>query len=1186
MNKKGCSYGESCRYSHVLPAEGAAPAPAPAKKAAAPAGQPKACAMFAKGNCRFGDRCNYSHAAVAEAPVAAAAPVQAAPAAAPQETKVCPQFAKSGTCKFGAKCRYSHVAAELTPEQAEAKRKAEEERRAAAAAAAAKKAAEAEAAKKAAEAEAAKKAAEAEAARLKAEAREAERLAELARIEARKPEQQRFAERINADLTRVKKVDTGLAKSLLEEVDAHVAQPHYMSYLINDLLRTLLELQEHKDKGVRDQSAAVAGHIVAAAGAHATSHVAPVLLDALIHAKWRSKLTALELIEQLVDLHPVFLSRVMSDVIATLGELLFDTKPEVAEGAMATLKKVTTVVTNPDITPFVPELITAMIDMQVVGETIQRLASVSFVQVVDASTLAIIVPLLLRGLQSGTIAVQRQCAVIINNMAKLVEDPLDAWPFLPTLLPQLQRAADEISDPEARSVAERACENLAKIKTQAEAAARRYPTPAELTQVLHDHIGADLAERFQSLVVFVTHLCASMFRAHQHGDADWQAVVAPHFANMFDNAAAAAAAVATLQSASSAHAAAAADDDDREEIDEADILCDTKFTLAYGSKVLLHNTGLKLLRGRKYGLLGGNESGKTSLLNAVAGHKIEGFPTCHCVFVESNIQGELSHLNCLDYVLADEAIQACGIPEDDVKAQLYKVDFTEKMLRSPVSTLSGGWRMKLALARAMMQKGELYCFDDPLAHLDVVNVAWFLNFIRSLKNVTCIMVSHDHLLLNECTHILHIADLKLHTHFGNLQSFVDKVPTAQKYFEIKSDNVKFKFPQPGFLSGVKSKGKALMRLTDVSFRYPTNDQNTISNASLQVSLSSRVACLGPNGAGKSTLIKLLTGELEPTEGTAWRYPNVRFAFIGQHAFELLESHMDKTPCQYIQWRYEINGEDRQALNRVTMQASDEEVAFMRQPRVYSMATPDGKVIKETRVIDRLTGIRRPERKGGFEYEVAFERLPLDKNMFLPLKTLEEYGWIKAIRVVDAKAEAREGMYQRALTQENIEQHLEDLGLDREFTSHNRIAALSDGQKVKVVLGACLWNQPHLIILDEPTNNLDRDSLAGLAGAIEEYDGGVVIITHNSQFAKKLCPETWVMENGVFTVEGDADWMENALRTKTEFAMIEEMVDASGNVVKVKNEKKTLSRQEKKKLAKKKAAARERGEEVSDDDDDM
>ena len=92
----------------------------------------------------------------------------------------------------------------------------------------------------------------------------------------------------------------------------------------------------------------------------------------------------------------------------------------------------------------------------------------------------------------------------------------------------------------------------------------------------------------------------------------------------------------------------------------------------------------------------------------------------------------------------------------------------------------------------------------------------------------------------------------------------------------------------GPIEGVKSKGKALIKVVDVSFKYPRNDKVTIEKATVQVSLSSRVACIGPNGAGKSTLIKCLTGEVQPTTGTVWQHPNARIGYIAQHAFHHIE----------------------------------------------------------------------------------------------------------------------------------------------------------------------------------------------------------------------------------------------------------------------------------------------------------
>ena len=154
-----------------------------------------------------------------------------------------------------------------------------------------------------------------------------------------------------------------------------------------------------------------------------------------------------------------------------------------------------------------------------------------------------------------------------------------------------------------------------------------------------------------------------------------------------------------------------------------------------------------------------------------------------------------------------------------------------------------------------------------------------------LKDVTSIMVSHDSGLLTDvCTHILEIDNLKLALFKGNLTEFVKIRPEAKAYFEFKATKLKFHFPEPGPIEGVKSKGKALIKVQNVSFKYPRNEINTIEKATVQVSLSSRVACVGPNGAGKSTLIKVLTGETEPTTGEVWRHPNARIGYIAQREF--------------------------------------------------------------------------------------------------------------------------------------------------------------------------------------------------------------------------------------------------------------------------------------------------------------
>ena len=186
-----------------------------------------------------------------------------------------------------------------------------------------------------------------------------------------------------------------------------------------------------------------------------------------------------------------------------------------------------------------------------------------------------------------------------------------------------------------------------------------------------------------------------------------------------------------------------ADAVEEEEDDDAEQLCDCKFTLAYGSKVLLHNTKLKLKRGHKYGLLGGNDCGKTTLMRAIANEQVDGFPPAselRTVFVEADIIGELSDLPCVDYILADPRIKAAGITEDRRRRRCsVNVGFGEMQngARNLVTFLSGGWRMKLALARAMCLNADILLMDEPTNHLDVMNVKWVEEYLKSLTDVTC-----------------------------------------------------------------------------------------------------------------------------------------------------------------------------------------------------------------------------------------------------------------------------------------------------------------------------------------------------------------------------------------------------------------------------------------------------------------
>merc|ERR1719159_2354704 len=148
----------------------------------------------------------------------------------------------------------------------------------------------------------------------------------------------------------------------------------------------------------------------------------------------------------------------------------------------------------------------------------------------------------------------------------------------------------------------------------------------------------------------------------------------------------------------------------------------------------------------------------------------------------------------------------------------------------------------------------------------------------------------------------------------------------KSYFELSNDIMAFTFPAPGPMEGVKSRSKTVLKMTDVTFQYPTKDKPTIMNVNLTVSQVSRVAVIGANGAGKSTAIKVLVGEQKPTEGTIWKAAGLRMAYVAQHAFHHLEKHMRETPTEYIMWRFAGN-DDKESLEFKSTELSvDEEKA--------------------------------------------------------------------------------------------------------------------------------------------------------------------------------------------------------------------------------------------------------------------
>jgi elongation factor 3 len=439
-------------------------------------------------------------------------------------------------------------------------------------------------------------------------------------------------------------------------------------------------------------------------------------------------------------------------------------------------------------------------------------------------------------------------------------------------------------------------------------------------------------------------------------------------------------------------------------------------------------------------------------------------------------------------------------------------------------------------------------------------------------------VSHDSAFLNNTiTDVLHLNRFKIKRYRGNLEAFVKAVPEAKSYYTLDAaEDYKFKLPDPPLLEGVKTKEKSLLKMRKVGFQYPTQTKQQLYDITLQVSLSSRVAILGPNGSGKSTLVKLLIGDMEANKGgEVWKHPNLVIGYVAQHAFHHIDHHLDKTPLEYMLWRYQT-GEDLEELQKANRVISEAEQKKM---------TEGGVVVVEgvKRLIDEI--VARKKLKQSYEYEVSFKNLSSTENVWLSRDELIQRGFEKKVIEVDTREAQRLGLL-RPLVRREIEKHFADFGLEAEFVSHNTMRGLSGGQKVKVVLGAATWRRPHVICLDEPTNYLDRESLAALIEALKDFQGGVLIITHNRDFSESICKEVWAMRDGYLEASGH-NWVEgqgSGPRIDQKEGDNEDQHDALGNKVDKGKAKKKLTANEARKAKKDRIARRKRGEEVFSDEE--
>merc|ERR1712007_104563 len=316
------------------------------------------------------------------------------------------------------------------------------------------------------------------------------------------------------------------------------------------------------------------------------------------------------------------------------------------------------------------------------------------------------------------------------------------------------------------------------------------------------------------------------------------------------------------------------------------------------------------------------------------------------------------------------------------------------------------------------------------------------------------------------------------------------------------------------------------------------------------------------------------GEQKPTEGVIWKAAGLRMAYVAQHAFHHLEKHMTRTATDYIMWRFAGN-DDKESLEFKSTELSvDEEAARATKWCVDSTTgcvrrctdpKEDPKKAKQDEagvvVPEALMNRRQKKKEKTYEYEVKFQFKPIESNVWVEKDVLVKMGYLKLVQREDERQAAMAGLMSKQLTQPSVEKHLGDFGVDPESASHTQINQLSGGMKVKIVLAASMWQNPYVLILDEPTNYLDREGLGALVLAIKDYKGGVLIISHNKEFCDGVATEKWIMKGGYLRIEGES--VEREEDKDQGNAAPDEVYDGAGNKIDVKKTQALSSKDAKK-----------------------